>query len=275
MNRVFTEKEISEIQAAEAVLRDSGLDVDHEHANHNANIIMDYFEKNPQMPVTVQSIRAVVDSQKTSFVWRTPAQREYDKIAAENPTAAAQLANWFATQGRPGTLENTGDFYFQNSSNLLQELRGREVTTETIAAAIGRIGAPASRFDTRKRPPLHYLPESRPMDPRQKQDDGIPFLGRDVNEPRWKRIQREREEREARDAASRPSASSVASVAVREAKQKADSLTGATHSETDQLKRIYVTTPGTSEINWPDTLAARLQMQKQFDKHREVSRFIR
>src|SRR5260370_5842765 len=271
MNRVFTENEVSEIQVAEAALRDSGLDVDHEYANHNANIIMDYFEKNPLVPVTVQSIRAIVDLQKTSFVWRTPAQREFDRIAKENPAAAQQLADWIATtQGKPGRLVNEGDQYFENMSLLLIELRGRPVDSQRIFEAAGRISFKPGRQ-------LHYLPEPRKQDPRSHAatDDGTGFLGNHLNEPRWKRIQREREEREARDAASRPSAASVQSVTVREAQKQTEQLRGNTNSETEQLMRIFVTTPGTSEINWPDTLVSRLQMAKAFQKHREVARFVR
>jgi hypothetical protein len=269
MNRVFTEKEVSEIQLAEAVLRDSGLDVDHEYANHNANIIMDYFEKNPRVPVTVQSIRAVVDSQKTSFAWRTAAQREFDKIAAENPAAAQQLANWMATtQGKPGTLVKEGGQYFENLSLLLIELRGRPVDSQRIHEAIGRISFKPGRQ-------LHYLPEPRKQDPRQHQDNGEPFLGKvNVNEPHWKRVQREREEHEA--AETKPgAAASAQSAAAREAQRQATQLRGNSHSEDAQLQAIFVTIPGTSEINWPDTLAARLNLQKSLNKEQEVRRFIR
>lgn len=270
--RIYTEQDIQEVTKAEELLRAKGLNESNERI---VDLFDAYFQTNRALPVTATAICQLIQAQP-GLKWLSAAELEFRRIAAENPAAAEKLAAWIgATQGRPGTLEATGDLYFLNASNLLQELRGREVTAETIAAAIGRIGAPASRFDTRKRPPLHYVPESRPADPRQKESDGIPFLGRDVNEPRWKRIQRERQESEAREAASQPSASSVTSAAVREAKQSAEQLRGGTHSESDQLQRIFVTSPGTSQIDWPATLRSRLEMQQAFNKRRAVSRFIR
>jgi hypothetical protein len=269
--RIYSEQDMQEVTKGEELLRAKGLNESNERI---VDLLDKHFQANRALPVTATAISQLIQAQP-GLKWLSPAELEFRRIAAENPAAAEKLAAWFATQGRPGTLEATGDLYFLNASNLLQELRGREVTAETIAAAIGRIGAPASRFDTRKRTPLHYVPESRPVDPRQKQDDGTPFLGRDVNEPRWKRIQRERQESEAREAASQPSSTSVQSSAVREAKLKAEQLRGNTHSESEQIQRVFVMTPGTSEIDWSSTLAARLNLQKAFNKHREVARFIR
>jgi hypothetical protein len=120
---------------------------------------------------------------------------------------------------------------------------------------------------------LHFLPERSKQDPRQHHDDGTGFLGKHVNEPRWKRLQREREEREAAERAKQ--SGTAASVTVREAQRRAEELRGNTHSETEQLKRLFVTIPGTSEIDWPSTEAARLNLQKSLNRAQEVRRFIR
>lgn len=173
--REFTQEEIQAITESEAVLRDAGFDVDHEHASANANVILAYFQKNPSVPVTTSAIYALVNANKDRFVWRTPAQREYDKIARENPTAAAQLSAWLETQGRPGQLVNDGsDQAFENSSLLLVELRGREINSQRIHEATGRIAYKPGRQ-------LHYIPTPRAVDPRSHADDGGPFLGRNVN----------------------------------------------------------------------------------------------
>jgi hypothetical protein len=245
MSRVFTEKEISEIQTAEAGLRDSGLDVDHEYANHNATIIMNYIEKNPRVPVTVQSIYAVVESQKTSFVWRTPAQRQFDKTARENPQAAQQVTDWLAQHGgRPGGLIHTGDQGFQNSWNILEEIRGREINDKTIREAIGRIEAPVSKFATRKRPSLHRVPTPRPVDPRQHQDDE-PFLGRDlVKQPdgsyRSKTVAEQRREMEAAERAKSLPQTPALDASEQAWKSMADGLLNdGPHSQQARVQAVY------------------------------------
>jgi len=265
--REYTGRDVEQVNRAEQELRARGLDESNERV---VELVDHYFQTNRGVSVMAEAIVKLVEAQP-GFKWLSQAELEYRKIASENPAAAEQIANWFvATQGRPGTLENTGDSYFLNALNLLQELRGRDINSKTIQEAIGRIEAPTSKFDTRKRLPLRYLSVSRPVDPRQHQDDGTGFLGKTpVNEPRWKRISRERSEREA----NQPDAAAVTSAAVREAKQKAESIAGSTHAETDQLRKLFVTA-GT-DIDWVQTWASREQMQKQFNKHREVARFIR
>jgi hypothetical protein len=248
MSRVFTEQEISEIQAAEAGLRDSGLDVDHEYATHNANLIMEYFEKNPSLPATVQNIYAFIESRKTDFVWRTAAQREYDRIAKQNPQAAQQLADWLATQGRSGTLVNTGEQGFENAANLLQELRGREINPTTIQQAITRIGTPTSRFSTRKRPPLHYVPQPRRTEPvsrAAKEDNGEPFLGRDLVKQadgsyRSKTPAEQRRDMEAAEKAKSQSQTPHLDASERAWKSMADGLLrDGTHSQQARVKAVY------------------------------------
>jgi len=92
---------------------------------------------------------------------------------------------------------------------------------------------------------------------------------------RNKTFHEQRADTEAAEAAKQPSATSAHAAAVRDAKSKAEGLRGNTHSENEQIQRIFVTVPDTSEINWSATLDARLQLQKSLNRHREVSRFIR
>jgi hypothetical protein len=265
--RTYSSQELEQVNKAEQMLHAKGLD---EGSERIADLLDGYFQTNRAVPVTVEAIVKLVEAQP-GLKWLSPAELEYRRIAAVNPAAAEQLADWLAKQGgRPGALIHTGDQGFQNSANILAELRGREINAKTILEAIGRIGAPSSRFDTRKRPPLHYLPTPRPVDPRQHRDDGNDG-GRKTNEPYWKRVQREREEREAAEAKSGVTASTV----VREAQRTAEELRGNTHSESEQLHRLFVTTSGTSEIDWVQTLAARLNLQKSLNKAQEVRRFIR
>ena len=260
MRREYTAQEIEQVNVAEQQLRARGLD---EGTQRIVDLLDAYFQSNPSIPVTVATVAKLVEAQQ-GLKWLSAAELEYRRIAAENPTAAQQLADWLAKQGKPGTLVNTGDQLFMNMSLLLIELRGRPVDSQRIHEAIGRISFKPGRQ-------LHFIPESRKQDPRQHQDDGTAFLGKDVNEPHWKRVQRERE---ARDAANQQSGVSAQSVAVREAKQKAEQLRGNTHSESEQIARLFVAT-STNEIDWVQTLTARLNLQKSLNKAQAVRRFIR
>lgn len=209
--------------------------------------------------------------------WLSPAELEYRRIAAENPTAAQKVRDWLLTQK---IFVKEGDQGFENQSGILQELRGRAVMPETIQNAIASIGAPVSRFHAARRP-LHYIEAPRRTEPvsrAAKSDDGSKFLGNDLiknadGSYRSKTVAEQRRDMEAKEAANQPSVASVRSRATAEAREKAESLQGSTHAETDQLKKLFVTS-GT-EIDWQATLASRLQMQAQFDKQRAVRRFIR
>jgi hypothetical protein len=217
--------------------------------------------------------------------WLSQAELEYNRTAAENPAAAQQLSAWLANQK---TLINTGDSGFLNSTELLLELRGYEVSSVNINAAIDRLQAPRGKFVSREgRRPLHFVQAARrtePISAAAKADAdysiGKPFSGSDmVKNPdgslRSKNFHEQKADRDRAEAAKQPSATSAHAAAVLEAKLEAEGLRGNTHSEDSQIGSIFVTTPGTSEINWPATRDARKTLQKSLNKHREISRFIR
>jgi hypothetical protein len=259
--RQYAAQDIEQIQTAEEQLRAKGLDEGNERI---ADLLDGHFQTNRAVPVTVAAIFKLIEAQP-GLKWLSPAELEYRRIAAENPAAAQQLSDWLEKQGgRPGTLVNTGDEAFKNLMLLLIELRGRPVDSQRIQEAIGRISFKPGRQ-------LHFVPEPRKQDPRQHQDDGTGFLGEGVNEPHWKRVQRERE---AREAANQQSGVSAQSVVAREAQQKAEQLRGNTHSESEQIARLFVTT-STNQIDWIQTLAARLNLQQSLNKAQAVRRFIR
>jgi hypothetical protein len=255
-----------EISAYEAFCAKHGIIDSHTHDGvANANFIANYFLNIWKEDITEQNLNTAWEQIRPHLKFYAPHQQEYEKLHV-SLTAEEQAAfrEWKGERG----LKDT----HKNAVAILSWIKahGFRVTKENLQLAVGQNRVqPFLEWDESKTTP------PKGPDARQHKDDGKPFLGENLNEPRWKRIQRERQETEARDAASRPSASSVALAAVREAKQRAEGLTGSSHSETNQLQRIFITTPGTSEINWPATLASRLQMQQQFNKHRAVARFIR
>jgi len=263
---------------AEAQLRARGLDEGEERI---VEIIDSYFQMYRSTPVTAATVVKLIES-TPGLKWLSAAELEYRKIAAANPAAAQELVAWLNTQGKPGQLVNSGDAAYENLTLLLGTLQGYEISTVRIQDAENRIANRAGRK-------LHYVATPRrtePVSPHAKADDGKPFMTDGLTLQRdgslgkspadYAREARARSERDAAEAASqRRSGASAQSAAVREAKNKAEQLRGNTHSENEQIGRIFVTVPGTSEINWPDTLAARLNLQRSLNKAQEVRRFIR
>ena len=268
--RPYTTADEEQFNEAKKGLATARLDLYGPDAQHNINLIDQLFQKHRNIPITVANIHKAVEDHKNEFVWLTPAQANWFQLAKDSSDRANQLVAWLATQGkRPGQFVNTGDELFENLSLLFAKLHGYEINSETIRHAADRVAHTSG-------PQLHYIPEPRREGPRSeaaKSDDGTPFLGRNLNEPEWVRRSRERSEREAKEAASERSGASAQSAAAREAQRQAELIQGATHAETDQLRKLF-STSGT-EIDWVQTLAARLQMQKQFNKQQEVRRFIR
>ncbi len=202
--REFTQSEAQQIYEAEKGLREAGLDVDHEHAKDNASLILDYFGKNP-IPVTVASIYAFVEKNKDQFIWRTPTQREYDKVAAQNPQAAEKLAAWLNTQGKPGQLASSGDDAYHNLTLLLTEISGRreDVSSKTLQDAINRIQNRPGRKLRIVEAPRRTEPQSRAA--REDKSDSTNWLG-DMTQNadgawRSKTVSEQRQEQEAREAA--------------------------------------------------------------------------
>jgi hypothetical protein len=268
--RNYTTQDAQEFEKASEQLRENGFDDwSEEGVRRNADLMDEYFQQNRTIPVTVANIYKAVEQNKTRFKWVSLAEAAYGKIANQQPDRANQLAAWLASQGKAGQLANTGEAAYENLAQLLQALTGYDINPARICDAENRIANKPGKK-------LHYVPEPRRTGPRSeaaKADDGVPFLGRNLNEPEWVRRSRERSEREAKEAANQPSSVSVRAAAIREAKRQAQELRGATHSESDQLQKIFVT-EGT-EIDWPGTYAARLALQKNFQKSQAVRRFIR
>jgi len=224
---------------------------------HNRKLIDLFFQANRQLPVTVENVFKAVAARQSEFKSVTPAQAEYFKIASEDIGKATELERWLATQGQPAALVNSGDQVFENMTLLLQELRGRSVTPETIRQAEGRINFKPGRK-------LHYVPlprrehygrHSADDDPNRK--DGVFIRRTDANKTPADYV-REREEALAKNRAT-PQRESVTVIETR-ARAEAESLRGNSHSQDAQLARMFVNKPG-GEIDWPATLNVRRQMQ--------------
>jgi len=259
--RQYSDADEKRFAEATEKLKDSRMDFwTNEGTNKNTDLIWEFFQKNRNLPVTIENIYRAVEQRKADFVWLSQAQVEYSKLAVQDLARASNIENWLASQG---TLVNTGDGFFLNAAELLLELQGHDITPLTIQAAIGRIGAPSSRFDTRRRHQLHYVPLPRRVDPRQQPVDQNHKPGHFIDGANKSAADyaREREEALAKNRASQQP--ERMSVIESRARAEAESLRGNSHAQDAQLGRIFVNKPG-GEIDWPATLSARRQMQARF-----------
>jgi hypothetical protein len=173
MARKTAELQQSEIAAFQAFAVQQGIKIDGDEGVRNGEILGGAII-NADQEISLATLSAAFQQVHNQLAMKSSAEREYDGIAAENPAAAGQLAAWFTTQGKPGALINTGDEYFANMSMLLAELRGREVNSQRIHEAMGRISYRPGRQ-------LHSIPMPRIVNGRQHKDDGSGFLGKNVN----------------------------------------------------------------------------------------------
>src|SRR6266576_983351 len=276
--REYTAQELEQTTRAEALLRARGLDEPNERV---VDILDSYFQTYRSTPVTEASVVKLIEAQP-SLKWLTPAELEYKRVAAVNPQAAQQLVAWLNTQGKPGQLVNSGDAAYENLTLLLGTLQGYEISTVRIQDAENRIANRAGRK-------LHYVPTPRremgTITEAARNDDGTPFVTSGLTLQRdgtlgkspadYAREARARSERDAEAANQQRTGASAQSRTAAEAKSKAEGLRGNTHSEDAQIGRIFVTTPGTSDINWPATLDARMALHKSLNRAQEFMRYIK
>src|ERR1700730_9637086 len=140
--RQYTQADGQQFEQAFKLLGDSRFDFVGPGAQRNYELIGEFFEKNRQLPVTVETIFRAVEERKSDFVSLTPAQHTWYQAAQNNPELANQIANYLAsTTGLPGALVKDGDGLFENLLLLFNELSSRRetVSAQTIAGAKDRI----------------------------------------------------------------------------------------------------------------------------------------
>ena len=242
IDRIYTAQDGEQMNQAEAQLRANGLNDSEERI---VGVIDAFYTANRGVPVTEAGIIKLIEA-TPGLQWASQAELEYRKIAAENPAAAAQLGTWFVNQKQ---LAQTGDEGFQNASSILQELRGRAVTQETIQAAIASIAAPVTRFHAARRQ-LHFVQTQRRTEPvsRAAKDspgtDSTNWLGDMVKTPdgsyRSKTVHEQRKDREAAEAANAQPQTSTLDQSEASWKAMADTLLqDGTHSQQARVRAVY------------------------------------
>jgi hypothetical protein len=241
-------------------------------AIENANFVHNYFVNTWGEMITQETLAKAFPLIKPHLKLKSPAYLEAERLAQGYADAQA-LAAWFDKQQ---TLVKDGDLGYKNFSELIQELEGRPATQANIDSAIASIqyatggGGTKGRFTTRIRRPLSYVQrqKERPKSFHQLTDDGEPFLGRDVNLTPMQHRER------ARAAHAEPERESPSTIRGREqaaAQREAEAMRGNTHSETNQIEKLFVIDQTTHEIDWVRTRDARRSLQRLFEQRRAVS----
>jgi hypothetical protein len=273
MARVINEIQAHEVRAygqfcIENNIINDGSDEDIE----NSNLVHNYFVNTWGEMITPQTLAQAFPHLRPYLKLKTPARLEAERLAQGYADTQA-LAAWFDKQT---LLIKDGDEGYRNFSELIQELQGHPATQVNIDNAIASIqyatggGGAIGKYTTRIRRPLSYVQRQteRPKSFHQQTDDGSPFLGKDVNLTPAQHRER------ARAAYAEPETESPSTIRGREqaaAKSEAEAMRGNTHSETDQIQKLFVYDQANQEIDWVKTRDARRSMQRWFERRRAVS----
>jgi len=273
--RQFKQADINTINEAGKQLRKNGFDdFTEEGIQRNGDSLREYFEANPTVPVTVANIFRAIEARKQDYKWLSPAAVAWYETVQTNLQLGNDLANYVAsTSGRPGQLVKDGsDLHFQNLLTLFQEIdgRGESATPQTIAHAQDRILRQPGKGT------LHYVPQPRRTEPvsrAAKEDDGTGFLKTGMvrtSDGGWRSKTAAEQAAERRGAEEAQSPSVIRGREQAAAQQEAETMRGSTHSESDQLQKLFVYDQAKQEIDWSATRNARRVMQATFERRRSI-----
>lgn len=171
--RIYSKKEIAAFKEAASRMEPNGYDVWTTDADKNWELLDAYFQAHRSTVVTVDTVFGVVNASPNSFFWCSSAKANWFRLAVTDPERATALATWLNTHGgKPGMLVNgENDQTYENLTLLFSELHGRDIDSQRVQEASGRIG-----FKPGKQ--LHYVPQPRKEHYGQHSanDDGKDFL---------------------------------------------------------------------------------------------------
>jgi hypothetical protein len=221
----------------------------------NAELVLNYFCNTWPNVISEKTLTQAFAALKPHLRFKSAARLEAEKAARENSTISQKFSEWFDAQNI--IVKDATDQGYLNFAQLLRELRGREVTTDTIFQAMGRISYRPGRQ-------LAYVQKKgKQVDPSYRPGQFITDYN--VTPGEHQRRLRASRTQEQESPAARHSRDQAA------AQSEAESLRGWSHSENAQLSRIFVTDEKTREIDWVATRNARLKLQKTFENRRATS----
>jgi hypothetical protein len=201
--------------------------------------------------ITPQTLSLSLSRVKDQLMLKSAAHSRADELAHKlSPTEVEAYRNWAAHQSRWIGLDGSEEG-FENCASLLAWMRGNPVTEHTLDLALGNV------INNPQFGRVHFRPAP-------KQDRSIGLGGRinhslvnKSDEGFMPRSQTNRTHRQVLEE-SRPKPETAAPVSVNpEYKSKAESVQGRSHGQTDVARKLFVMIPGTSDIDWQQTLSAR------------------
>ena len=164
MSRQYTQQETTAFLQAESSLRAAGLVVDAEIGSQNGGIVASYFDNNPDIAVTQESIKqAVFGPLKEKLQWLAEDEIAFRNIwATLTPLEQGNFNSWH----RPQRLINN----LANNLAVLKYLKAQRYTVDARTL----LQASADRIPAQ----LEWEPNPRAVDPRQ-HTDGSAFAPKD------------------------------------------------------------------------------------------------
>jgi len=254
-----------EIRAFQEFAKEKNLVMEGDAGEKNGNHIAEYICVTWGQDITEATLAVALEKLHDRLTFLTQDEISFNAAKAVNPEAAEYLgANYAAHK-----LSEIPEQKLENIKFLAEKLIGRPVNYATVENEILRAGADTSRFH--KHHIIHFSEEAKQLNVRQKPVDadykpGQLFSAKDSNKSNAD-YARERAEAAAKD---NPKPADSAKVLEEAARVQAAELKGDSHSDSDQLQRLFIFRPGTSEISWRDTLAARKDFQTRLRKSRET-----
>jgi hypothetical protein len=177
----------------------------------------------------------------------SPVQVRYLQISRQHPDAARRVSDWYENQR--ALVKDDQDKSLENQTALLLELRGREITSTNIQAAMGRVG---------HRNGLHYVPTPLRVDPRQHSDSGA-FMPRDqvnLSAREAAKARQSRTETTPASASTNPEPDSWKSLC--------DQLLGdGRHSQKEAMRQLY---EARGSRSWRELYASMKQLQQSYQR---------
>ena len=254
MGREYTQQELQNFQAAEKELRARRLVSDEvdgkQEMAHNAERILAYFESNPQIPVTVQSILEACELMKDQLHWLSQAEIAYN-AAYRSLSKADQdsFGAWWFTSGKK-YVETDGERGFENATKIISWAKGRSFTPATFDLAVSNLASSQG---------LHFQTLKAQPNPRQHVSDGKSFA------PKSETNLSAREASKARQSRAKTTPAPSQSNAEPDSwKILCDNLLrDGRHSQQSAMKELY---QARGSKSWRELYADMKQLQQQYQR---------
>jgi hypothetical protein len=242
----------NEIAAYRAFCVEHRIALDGEAGEKNGELVGDFIGVKMNSDFTQETLEAAFTQLESQLKFVSKMQTDADALARGlRPEEIDAYKVWAKGQKLLIGLDGSEEGY-ANVASLLGWMRGNPVTQHNLDLALGNI------INNPQFGRIYFKPQpkrDRSVGPGGKINHAL------VNKSEEGFMRRSQTNRSARQIAedNRPKTETQpAPVSINvEYKSKAESLQGRTHGQTDQARKLFIMIPGTSTIDWQQTLAAR------------------